>query len=168
VNIVNIGLYEKDDLLYEIGSYEGKLCLLDIVKNIPSKSKNRIKRYLDCTFIQKDNELIESVRKDLDSYFDGKLKTFNTPLMFFGTDFQKVVWNALLKIPYGETISYKEEAKMIGSEKSVRAVANANGANNIAIIVPCHRVIGSNGDLRGYASGVDIKKRLLDIEKKFV
>ena len=83
-----------------------------------------------------------------------------------GTDFQKSVWNALLKVPYGTTSSYLQLAKVINNAKAVRAVASANGANSMAIIIPCHRIIGSNGELVGYAGGLPIKKRLLTLEKK--
>jgi methylated-DNA-[protein]-cysteine S-methyltransferase len=83
-----------------------------------------------------------------------------------GTDFQKKVWNELLKIPYGKTISYLELAKRIGDEKYIRAAASANGKNKLAIFIPCHRVIGSNGSLTGYSGGIENKKRLLELEKK--
>ena len=91
-------------------------------------------------------------------------KTFDIPLLLLGSTFQKQVWNALLKIPYGTTKSYQELSKIINNEKAVRAVANANGANAIGIIIPCHRIIGSNGKLTGYAGGLDKKKKLLHLE----
>ncbi len=103
----------------------------------------------------------------LEDYFIGKRKTFDIPLKQSGTDFQQSVWQKLLSIPYGNTISYLELSKRIGNTKAIRAVGTANGSNNIAIIVPCHRVIGSNGDLIGYAGDLWRKKWLLEHEGKF-
>ncbi|WP_458701384.1 methylated-DNA--[protein]-cysteine S-methyltransferase [Sulfurospirillum sp. 1307] len=112
-------------------------------------------------------KIISTCKEQLDKYFAGKLKKFTIPLDFkSGTEFQKKVWNALLKIPYGKTISYKQLAGMIENPKAIRAVGGANNKNPIPIIVPCHRVIGSNGKLVGYASGLKIKKYLLDLECK--
>ena len=103
-------------------------------------------------------------RAQLDEYFLAKRSEFNIPLLMLGTTFQKSVWNALLRIGYGKTASYLELSKIIGNEKAVRAVANANGANAIAIIIPCHRIIGSDGSLTGYAGGLALKKKLLELE----
>ena len=95
----------------------------------------------------------------------GGRKKFDIPVRFVGSSFQQKVWNELLKIPYGKTVSYLEISKKIGDEKAIRAVAAANGANAISIIVPCHRVVGSNGELTGYAGGLTVKKKLLHLEK---
>jgi methylated-DNA-[protein]-cysteine S-methyltransferase len=105
------------------------------------------------------------IRKELDQYFAGRLKKFSTPVAFNGTQFQTAVWQELRRIPYGETISYLELAKRIRNPKAVRAVGLANGANPIAIIVPCHRVIGSNGSLTGFGGGLPTKRALLELEK---
>lgn len=110
------------------------------------------------------NEHLEKLKSELDEYFKQKRASFTVAIDLVGTDFQKQVWNELLKIPYGQTISYLEQSKRLGNEKAVRAVANANGRNKISIIVPCHRVIGSNGTLTGYASGLDNKRFLLNLE----
>ena len=112
--------------------------------------------------------LLESERQ-LKDYFEGKLQKFSLQLDFKGTAFQKQVWEALLTIPYGETRSYGQLAKQIGNPKAVRAVGAANGKNPISIIVPCHRVIGANGTLTGFAGGLEKKANLLEIEseKKF-
>ena len=110
--------------------------------------------------------LLENCVKQLKEYFDGKRRDFSLPLDLVGTEFQKRVWNTLLTISYGETISYKEEAKKMGNEKALRAVAQANGANPIPIIIPCHRVINADGSIGGYSSGVDKKLFLLSIEQK--
>lgn len=99
-------------------------------------------------------------------YLDGKRKFFDLPIQLKGTDFQLKVWETLCKIPYGETRSYKQIAENIGNPKAVRAVGMANNKNPIALIVPCHRVIGSNGKLVGYAGGLEIKEILLELERK--
>lgn len=109
--------------------------------------------------------IIKKAYKQLIEYFNGQRTYFNLPLNPKGTEFQKKVWNALLKIPYGSTCSYKDIAVMIGNEKASRAVGGANNKNPIFIVIPCHRVIGANGDLVGYGSGLDLKRKLLDLEK---
>jgi methylated-DNA-[protein]-cysteine S-methyltransferase len=103
--------------------------------------------------------------KQLSEYFAAKRQSFDLPLDFSGTDFQKQVWQALLQIPFGETRSYKDIALQIGNLKAVRAVGAANGKNPISIIVPCHRVVGANGKLVGFAGGLDNKDILLKLEK---
>ena len=112
-----------------------------------------------------DDAIIAKARKQLDAYFAGKLRGFDLPLAPQGTDFQQRVWKALLKIPYGATRSYGQQALAIGSPKAVRAVGLANGRNPIAIIIPCHRVIGANGSLTGYGGGMARKQLLLDLEQ---
>jgi methylated-DNA-[protein]-cysteine S-methyltransferase len=109
--------------------------------------------------------VLKDVRKELDRYFAGTLKKFSTRLAFNGTPFQNEVWKELTRIPYGETISYLDLANRIKNPKAVRAVGMANGANPIAIIVPCHRVIGSNGSLTGFGGGLPTKRALLELEK---
>lgn len=104
--------------------------------------------------------------RQLDEYFGRKRTTFDIPLLFAGTDFQKNVWRTLLEIPYGQTLSYGEMARRLGLPNSVRAVANANGANAISIFAPCHRVIGSNRSLTGYGGGIEAKKFLLELEQE--
>lgn len=126
-------------------------------------------------FINKDMEeeiieenetaLLKEAINELNEYLDGNRSSFDLPLEPKGTEFQKKVWNALKEIPYGETRSYGEIAKIIGNEKAARAVGMANNKNPIAIIVPCHRVIGANGKLVGYAGGLDLKEKLLQLEK---
>jgi len=110
--------------------------------------------------------LAEEARKQLQAYFDGKLWRFDLPLDLDGTPFQVRVWRALLEIPYGKTWSYRELAAHIGTPKAVRAVGAANGANPVAIVVPCHRVIGANGKLTGYGGGLPVKQMLLELEAK--
>ncbi|EHJ00261.1 methylated-DNA/protein-cysteine methyltransferase [Clostridium sp. DL-VIII] len=120
--------------------------------------------------IPKDAEFIETpllkkANEELQEYFSGKRKVFDLPLVMEGTEFQKMVWKALSEIPYGTTCSYKDIALKIGNEKASRAVGMANNKNPIPIIVPCHRVVGTNGKLVGYAGGLDVKQKLLEIEK---
>lgn len=112
----------------------------------------------------KDKAPFGEVVRQLRAYFDGKLKEFDLPLTLEGTEFQSRVWASLLTIPYGETISYAQLAQRIGNPKAVRAVGLANGSNPIPIIVPCHRVIGSDGSLTGFGGGLDTKKKLLALE----
>lgn len=113
---------------------------------------------------EKKLEIHSLVETQLTEYFNGKRVKFEVPLDPVGTFFQKSVWKALLSIPYGTTLTYGEQAKAIGNKKAVRAVGLANGKNPIAIIIPCHRVIGKNGTLTGYAGGLSLKKTLINIE----
>ena len=112
-----------------------------------------------------DNPFLVETERQLRAYFAGRLKTFTVPLDFRGTEFQKSVWQALLTIPFGETRSYGEIARQIGKPSACRAVGAANGKNPISIIAPCHRVIGSTGDLTGFGGGLATKARLLEIER---
>jgi len=113
-----------------------------------------------------DKKPFKEVVRQLQAYFEGELKEFELPLVLEGTEFQLRVWRNLQKIPYGETLSYGQLAKRIGSPDAARAVGLANGSNPIPIIIPCHRVIGSNGDLTGFGGGIPIKKKLLALESK--
>jgi AraC family transcriptional regulator of adaptative response/methylated-DNA-[protein]-cysteine methyltransferase len=113
------------------------------------------------------NKHLRSLKKQLREYFKGKRKEFSVPLVTTGTDFQKAVWNNLLKIPFGTTLSYGEQAVNLKNKKSARAVAQANSANRIAILIPCHRIIGSDGSLVGYGGGLERKKWLLNHERKY-
>jgi methylated-DNA-[protein]-cysteine S-methyltransferase len=122
-------------------------------------------RAIDAAWKPDTKGVLKDVRKQLDRYFAGQLRAFTARLAFSGTPFQNTVWNELTRIPYGETISYLELAKRIQNPKAVRAVGMANGANPIAIIVPCHRVIGSNGSLTGFGGGLPTKRALLELEK---
>ncbi|OAA90445.1 methylated-DNA--[protein]-cysteine S-methyltransferase [Clostridium ljungdahlii] len=113
-----------------------------------------------------ETPLLKNAGNQLQEYLEGKRKKFDLPLEPQGTEFQKKVWNALQEIPYGKTFSYKDVAQNIGNIKACRAVGMANNKNPIPICIPCHRVIGSNGKLVGYAGGLDIKEKLLEIEKQ--
>jgi methylated-DNA-[protein]-cysteine S-methyltransferase len=126
--------------------------------------KGKRKEDIPADWMENKDFFREAVRQ-LEAYFSGKLKSFDLRLAPEGTEFQKSVWRALCKIPYGETRTYKDIAESIGNPKAYRAVGHANNRNPISIIVPCHRVIGSNGKLTGYACGLDIKAFLLNIEQ---
>lgn len=116
---------------------------------------------------QNSCEVLESCKAQLKDYFSGNLKAFDLPLSPEGTEFQQKVWAELIKIPYGETITYMELAVRLGDAKAIRAAGTANGRNPIAIIIPCHRVIGAGNKLTGYAGGIWRKKILLEIEMKY-
>ena len=151
-----------------LGSFDGRLCLCDWIDGRRRASVDqRLQRILKTNYVEGSSDVIEKAKYQLDEYFLNKRREFDIPLLFVGTDFQKKVWNELLKIPYGIIISYGELAKRVGMPKSVRAVANANAVNAISIIAPCHRVIGSNGSLTGYGGGLERKRFLLDLEKNY-
>ncbi|MBC7533764.1 MAG: methylated-DNA--[protein]-cysteine S-methyltransferase [Oligoflexus sp.] len=114
--------------------------------------------------LDKTSPLIEETMRQLGEYFEGKRKTFEVPVTLIGTDFQLLAWNFLRGIPFGMALSYSEQAKKIERENAFRAVGSANGKNPISIIIPCHRILASNGKISGYAGGAAIKKRLLEIE----
>ncbi|MRR23841.1 methylated-DNA--[protein]-cysteine S-methyltransferase, partial [bacterium] len=125
---------------------------------------NRIKNELDAEFIVQDDAILKQTKEQLDEYLAGRRTGFEIPLLLIGSDFQKAVWNALMQVRYGRTATYLDLARAVENEKAVRAVAGANGANAIAIIIPCHRILGSNGELVGYGGGLAVKKKLLDLE----
>jgi methylated-DNA-[protein]-cysteine S-methyltransferase len=116
-------------------------------------------------FVKQETALLKKAAGQMEEYFAGKRKAFSLPLALKGTEFQMSVWKALQSIPYGETRSYKDVAALVGNAKATRAVGMANNRNPVAIIVPCHRVIGYNGALVGYAAGVEFKRLLLDLEQ---
>lgn len=169
MNQINIQYYKTKIGKLILGSFDGKLCILDFeYRKMRKTVDSRIKKNLKAEFVEQDDKVLKETRKQLDEYFDRYRKKFDIPLLIVGTDFQKSVWNALIEVPYGETSTYLQLAKDIGNEKSVRAVASANGANAIALIIPCHRIIGSDGNLVGYGGGLPIKKRLLKLEQSIL
>lgn len=118
-------------------------------------------------FILAQTPLLLEAEKQLAQYFEGRRKTFDLPLLFEGTPFQTKIWQSLIKIPYGQTVSYTELAEKVGNKKAARAAGNANNKNPILIVVPCHRVIAADGSLAGFACGTDKKKFLLALEQYF-
>lgn len=145
---------------------ENGICMLEFSdrKALPTELKE-ISKHFDANIVQGENPHFKTLEKELEEYFEGKLKDFTVPLAPVGTDFQKKVWEILRTIPYGTTRTYQQQADILGNPKAVRAVANANGLNKISIIIPCHRVIGSNETLTGYGGGIWRKQKLLELEK---
>jgi len=162
---INIQYYKRASTEFILGSFDNKLCMLDFrYRKMRTSVDNRMKKLLKAEYVIEDDEVLKEARNQLDAYFSMKAKDFDIPLLMVGTEFQKSVWKELIKIPYGQTKSYLELSKSLGNEKAVRAVANANGANALSIIIPCHRVIGSDGSLTGYAGGLPLKQKLLELE----
>ena len=142
--------------IIEIEENEGYISSVRIVSSIPE----------DLTKKQKTNKVVDLAIMQLNEYFAGKRKDFDLPLKQEGTPFQEKAWDYLSTIPYGQTATYKQEAEAIGSPNGYRAVGSANGRNNIAIIVPCHRVVNEGKGLGGYAYGLETKKKLLELERQ--
>lgn len=134
-------------------------------RNLP-RILQAIQKWYQADLVEENDRRTSVILTQLDEYLEGRRKAFEIELDLRGSDFQLAVWNALLTIPYGETYSYQELANRIG-QPSARAVGQANGANHLAIIVPCHRVVNQDGSLQGYAGGIPLKKRLLSLEKKY-
>ncbi len=148
-----------------LGSFGERLCLCDWAETGKGMDlSSRLKRALNAEAEAGSSEVIEKACAQLEEYFRGERRAFDVPLLFVGTAFQKSVWNSLLEIPYAATASYAQIARSLGRPSSVRAVANAIGANPLSIFAPCHRVIGSNGTLTGYRGGLSAKRMLLELE----
>ena len=154
--------------MYAAAVEEG-ICMLEFTdrKMLETEFKDLAKS-LKATIVQGENPHFQTLEKELSEYFKGNRTEFTVPLSPVGTDFQKSVWQVLMKIPYGETWNYKKQSEVLGDAKKVRAVANANGMNKISILIPCHRVIGSNGTLTGYGGGIWRKQKLLELEKSIL
>jgi O-6-methylguanine DNA methyltransferase len=155
----NSGLLKK----VFVASTERGVCMVDFLKSEKVFLRRLRERFPGKTI--RDNRRNRDALNQLKKYLKGELQRFNCKLDFKGSPFQKRVWLALAKIPYGQTRSYKEIARAIGHPKAFRAVGNANGQNSIPLIIPCHRVIESNGGLGGFGHGIGVKRRLLDFEK---
>jgi len=166
MNEINIQFFKTRYGELILGSFDNYLVMCDWrYRKMRTSIDSRLQTKLNATYNEKDNNILQITRQQLNEYFEYKRNSFDIPVKLIGTDFQKKVWKGLIKIPYGKTTSYLELANKISNTKAVRAVANANGANSISIIIPCHRVIGKNGALAGYAGGVATKKNLLDLEQ---
>jgi len=150
-----------------VGATDAGICLLEFVdRRMIETQIKRLKKLLNAEFIPGTNNHFYELDKQLKEYFDGKRKDFDLPLILNGTDFQQKVWEELRKIPFGSTRSYQDQAEAVKNPKAIRAVARANGDNRIAIIIPCHRVIGKDGKLVGYGGGIWRKQYLLNLENK--
>jgi AraC family transcriptional regulator, regulatory protein of adaptative response / methylated-DNA-[protein]-cysteine methyltransferase len=151
-----------------VAATENGVCLLEFESEIMYEQNVVIlKKRLKGNVVQGENDHIRQAKQELEEYFAGIRQKFDVSLDPTGTDFQLRVWNSLLQIPCGTTITYTEQTRSLGDLKAIRAVASANGKNKIAIIIPCHRVIGSNGKLTGYAGGMERKRWLLDLERNY-
>jgi AraC family transcriptional regulator, regulatory protein of adaptative response / methylated-DNA-[protein]-cysteine methyltransferase len=150
------------------GATADGLCLLEFSdrRMLPTEYKD-LMRLLKTSVEDGENDHLTQLRIQLNEYFEGSRKEFSIPLVTPGSEFQKSVWKELLNIPYGTTRSYLEQSVALGKPDAIRAVANANGMNRISIVIPCHRVIGSDGHLTGYGGGLRRKRWLLDHERKY-
>jgi methylated-DNA-[protein]-cysteine S-methyltransferase len=157
------GILQKESIMkqYMHNSLVGKIYLVTSEKGLAGLYWEKQPHPM----LKVPDAFLEKAISELEEYFTGKRKTFSIKLDLQGTEFQKKVWKELLKIPYGSTCSYTDIARKISNEKAVRAVGTANGKNPVCIIVPCHRVITSSGELGGYSGGIPRKSRLLDLEK---
>ncbi len=165
MNKISIQFYKSLVGELILGAYNEKLCMADWrYRKMRAEIDARIQKGLNAEYIEESTPVIQQTIEQLMEYFEGKRKIFDIPLELVGTDFQKSVWQELLKIPFGETATYLGLSQKLGNEKAIRAVAAANGANAISILVPCHRIIGTSGKLIGYAGGLPAKKKLLELE----
>ena len=150
-----------------LGSMGDALCLCDWGEEMPRASiQQRFGRLSAAEFRRQESPVTLQAAKELDEYFEGRRTVFTVPMRLVGTVFQQKVWNALLEVPYGETVSYLALAQKMGDRQAVRAVANANRLNALSLFVPCHRVIGSDSRLVGYAGGLPAKRFLLEMEQR--
>lgn len=164
-NGIHIGYFETPFGELIMGSYKEELCLCDWrYRKMRKQIDERVREGLQSEYMEAPSSVIEQAKKQLGEYFHSQRSSFDLPIRMVGSDFQKDVWKTLLTIPYGETISYAKLATQLGDIKAIRAVAAANGANGLSIIIPCHRVLGSDGSLTGYAGGLLVKKKLLRLE----
>ncbi len=148
-----------------LGSYNDELCLCDWrYRKMRKAVDTRIQQGLQAEYAEGDSPVIKEAIVQLGEYFAERRKSFDLPLRFVGTEFQQRVWKALLEVPYGATSTYAGLTAKVAELGAIRAVASANGANALSIIVPCHRIIGSNGELTGYAGGLPTKRKLLELE----
>ncbi|UPQ78618.1 methylated-DNA--[protein]-cysteine S-methyltransferase [Flavobacterium azooxidireducens] len=165
-NTIHIQYYNSPVGELVLGDFNNQLCLCDWrYRKMRNEVDNRILKALEAEFVEESTPLLTETQNQLEAYFDKKRTTFDLPLLLIGTDFQQTVWKALQQIDYGKTQTYLGLSKQLDNPKAIRAVASANGANAISIIIPCHRIIGSNQELVGYAGGLSAKKKLLAIEQ---
>jgi AraC family transcriptional regulator of adaptative response/methylated-DNA-[protein]-cysteine methyltransferase len=147
------------------GATDEGVCLLEFCdRRMLETQLRRLSRHMDAVYLPGGHPLLDAVARELEAYFGGTLERFSIPLQLPGTPFQRGVWDALREIPYGTTTSYGALARSLGRPAAVRAVARANGDNRVAIVVPCHRVVGADGALTGYGGGLWRKRKLLALE----
>jgi len=166
LNLIHIQHYPTalGELL--LGSLDGQPCLCDWrYRKTRESVDRRLQSRLNARYVEKPDEVIDQAIAQLEQYFSQQREVFEVPLLLAGTDFQKAVWEQLQQIPFGQTASYLQLAERMNNPKAVRAVASANGANALSIFIPCHRIVGSNGQLVGYAGGLEAKRKLLGLER---
>ncbi len=164
-NIIQYEYYQSPCGELVLYAFEGRLCMCDWARSHDGSSASlTLRRQLKADFEQKLSPVLRQARKQLDAYFCRKSRELKVPMLMVGTEFQKRVWRSLLDIPYGRTTTYGELARRLGVPTATRAVANACGDNVLALFLPCHRVLGKNGDLYGYSGGLSVKRFLLDLE----
>jgi O-6-methylguanine DNA methyltransferase len=148
-------------------SVDEGICLVEFVDSLNYDANLKsLSSVLNSHILLSSNEYLDNLENQLFEYFIGNRKDFTVPIFLVGTDFQKKVWTHLLSIDYGKTSTYKEQSISLGNVKAIRAIASANGANRIPIVIPCHRVVGSKGKLTGYSGGLWRKEYLLDLENR--
>ena len=149
------------------GATHQGICLLEFTdRRMLETQISRLRKNLKAELLPGESPFFEPLKKELEEYFDGKRKEFSIPLVIPGSEFQQKVWQVLQEIPYGKTRSYKDQAIAVGNLKAIRAVATANGDNRMAILIPCHRVIGSDGQMTGYGGGIWRKQWMIEMERK--
>lgn len=165
MNAIHYQYYNTPFGEFILGSFKGKLCLCDWrYRKARRVIDSRLQNGLKASMKEQDCPVLVKTKQQLDEYFNRQRQTFELPLLTVGTDFQKSVWQALINVPFGNTSTYLKLAETIKNKSAIRAVANANGANALSIIIPCHRIIGSNGKMVGYAGGLPTKEKLLTLE----
>ncbi|EIF51997.1 methylated-DNA--[protein]-cysteine S-methyltransferase [Sulfurovum sp. AR] len=166
MNTISIQYFQTPVGEMILGSYDDKLCMADWRYRKGRESiDRRVQKGLHAIFVEEESEVLNLAKEELEAYFKGLRQKFDIPLLLVGTEFQKSVWKGLLQISFGTTVSYKDLAQNIDNKTAVRAVASAVGANAMSIFIPCHRVVGSDSSLRGYAGGLEAKKKLLALEQ---
>ncbi|GIT97251.1 methylated-DNA--[protein]-cysteine S-methyltransferase [Sulfurovum sp. TSL1] len=166
MNTISIQYFQTPAGEMILGAYDNKLCMADWrYRKGRETIDKRLQKGLDAMFVEEESEVLDLAKEELEAYFKGLRQTFDIPLLLVGTAFQKAVWQELLQIPFGTTVFYKELSQNMGKTTAVRAVASAVGANALSFFIPCHRVIGSDATLRGYAGGLEAKKKLLGHEQ---
>ena len=161
-SIENYFYFQSPIGLIRMGETGGFLTRADFVEKSPES------KHIQSDSVSNSSTLLKDASRQLDEYFEGRRQKFDLALKPHGTDFQRSAWESLLRIPYGETRSYLQQAESISNPRAIRAIGQANSRNPIPIIIPCHRVIGKNGSLTGYAGGLDRKTRLLALEHSFM
>ena len=166
---INIQYFKSEYGELILGAYQQQLCLCDWrYRKMRKQVDVRVQRLLDACYVEQSDPVIEQTVSQLEEYFAGTRQSFSVDLCLAGTEFQQQVWRELIGIEYGQRATYAELATKMGNLKAIRAVAAANGANAISIIVPCHRIIGSDGKLVGYAGGLAAKQKLLELESQTI